>query len=501
MNPQIEALLMRVRKALRWNSLRAHTEVCARGVGSIAGLSAGLVWHAHVDGRARLEVASPLSTASAFDGVRGTHTGPSGVLEPFELGDLDEFRMATALFFGSWVDPSAPFVLGCVAHRGDTIVLDARVGPEAWRQPFRIVLAASSLRPRRLETLTGDGAAFELDDYGPGVFCDVPRRLSWHHGWLADRVEITQVEAVNQATSYVVVDARGSRTVRVDRSLPSRVPSTRSPRGRLPLIRGAVDGHETGWFLLDTGAGVSALESGLANKLRLPSVGRTWVVTPTSGMGAAYRRAAALTIGPITLPEALLLDLDLAATSAALGVRLAGVLGFDLFAQTMVRIVHDPFQVELLSLDDTPSVAWHGAQFERRVAVLHAVLGSPNHADYRGHMTLDTANSAPVVLRETVARSLGLRQKIGRRAIRGVADTGGVADAANLVVGTLPWIDVGAARFENVRTLIAGSMEGTLSGATTLGSIGWGLFQRREIYLDWSRRRIAILHGASSLHA
>src|SRR5262249_217292 len=252
-----------------------------------------------------------------------------------------------------------------------------------------------SLRPRRLETLTGDGAAFELDDYGPGVFCDVPRRLSWHHGWLADRVEITQVEAVNQATSYGVVDARGRRTGRARPSRPSRVRSTRSPRGRLPLMRGSVDGHEAGWFLLDTGAGVSALESGLAEKLRLPSVGRTWVVTPTGGMGAAYRRSSALSVGPITLPGALLLELDLPATSAALSVRLAGVLGFDLFAQTMVRIIHDPFEVELFSLDHKPRVAWHEVHFERRVAVLHAVLGSRNHGGYRGPMTLDTANSAP----------------------------------------------------------------------------------------------------------
>src|SRR5262249_17769093 len=153
-------LLAQTRQALHWNPDGPYAEVRARGVGSIAGLPAALVWHGHIDGRARLEVESPLRTASAFDGGRGTHTGPSGVLEPLELGDLDEFRMTTALFFGSWLDPRAPFVFEHVTHRGDTIVLDARVAPEAWRQPFRIVLAASSFGPRRLETLTRGSAAF-----------------------------------------------------------------------------------------------------------------------------------------------------------------------------------------------------------------------------------------------------------------------------------------------------------------------------------------------------
>ena len=80
-----------------------------------------------------------------------------------------------------------------------------------------------------------------------------------------------------------------------------------------------------------------------------------------------------------------------------------------------------------------------------------------------------------------------------------MTDTGGIADAANFVLGTLRSIDVGGERFENVRALITNSREGTLSGTTTLGSIGWGLLKGREIYLDWGRRRIAMLPVAPSL--
>jgi len=36
-----------------------------------------------------------------------------------------------------------------------------------------------------------------------------------------------------------------------------------------------------------------------------------------------------------------------------------------------------------------------------------------------------------------------------------VTDTGGIADAANFVLGTLRSIDVGGERFENVRALFA----------------------------------------------
>ena len=40
-------------------------------------------------------------------------------------------------------------------------------------------------------------------------------------------------------------------------------------------------------------------------------------------------------------------------------------------------------------IDHTPWVPWHDVHFERRVAIFHAVLGSPNHADYRGPMALE----------------------------------------------------------------------------------------------------------------
>ncbi len=63
----------------------------------------------------------------------------------------------------------------------------------------------------------------------------------------------------------------------------------------------------------------------------------------------------------------------------------------------------------------------------------------------------------------------------------------------SLGVRLLPWIDVGGARFERVRALVADFAEGALASPTTLGSVGWPLFAGRELILDWPRRRIAIL--------
>jgi predicted aspartyl protease len=491
------ALIARVRAALRYDGERAaHAEVRARGTGTVGGLPAILTWRCHVDGRSRLEIASALPQASAFDGVRGTHVGPSGVLEPLDLEDVDELRIASALFTGTWLDPMTPFLFAHAASEGDTVVFGLRAGPERWHQPFRIVCAAGSFLPKRLEMLSGDAGVFEVDGFAPGVFCDVPRRLRWRRGWLADTVEISHVELVTDMCSFVLQDARGDRAARVDPSAPTRARVTRSPRGRLPLARVSIDGRDVGWFLLDTGAGMSAIEADVADDLGLPGLGRTWIVTPTGGMGASYRRCGALCVGPVTLPEALFVELDLRSISTALGVRLAGIFGFDLFAQTVVRVVHEPLVVELFSFGHDYPTEWRDVRFQDRVPALEAVLAPGEDAGSSGLVVLDTGSSAPVVLHERIALQLGLKPTTARRGVRGVSG------AAYFGAHALSWIDVGGERFERVRALVSDSTEGALATPTTLGSVGWGLFAGRELILDWPRRRMAILavrgvHGRS----
>ena len=487
-------LLDEIRAALHFQGRGAAAlEVVARGAGTVAGLVAALTWQCHIDGRTRLEVDSPLPETTAFDGTHGAYVGPLGLLEPLDLADLDEFRLAAALITGSWLDPRTMLWLDDPVTEGDRIVVRARAGDEPWRQAFRIVCKSTTRRPLRLEVLSGrDTPALEVDDFAPGVFCDMPRRLHWRRGWLTDTVEITHVGPADEIRPYALHDARGERAAYVDPAAPTRARATRSPRGRLPLVRAAVDGLDLGWFLIDTGAGASAIDRAIADRLDLPSVGRTWVLTPTGGEGAAYRRCPGLTVGPVRLPDALLVELDLADISVALGARLVGIFGFDLFAQTMVRLVHSPLTVELFTPCHDVPATWSPVRFEHRVPVLDAVLSASwDGPSATGRVVLDTGSSGQMVLNERVMSQLG-RTARRRRGIRGVSGTGSFG------VGRLPRIDVAGTRFERCRVLVADGVEGALAGPTTLGSIGWGLFAGREILLDWSRRRIAISSPVST---
>ena len=471
-------LLTRLRAALHFDPERAP--------GTVSGVPATLTWQCHEDGRIRIEVASALPDAAAFDGLHGSHVGPSGVVESLDLGDLDELRMSSALFSGTWLSPRAPILFERAVEAGDTVVLQARMGPESWRQTFRIVCAARSLQPKRLETLSGDGAVFEVDGFAQGIFCAVPRFLRWRRGWLADTVEISSIQASAQTLTYVLPDARGNRVAHVDASVPSKVRTTRSPRGRLPLARGTIDGRDVGWLLLDSGAGSSAIDVIVADRLGLTGLGRSWIVTPTGGMGTGYRRASVLRVGPLTIPDPLLVELDLGPISTVLGVRVAGILGFDLFAQSMVRLVHEPLTIELFGSEHAPAAIWHDVRFQDRVPMLKGVLGGNSSRSKAGLIALDTASSAPVLLREQIAADLALAQRPARRAVSGVSGAG------SLGVASLPWIEVGGEQFKRVRALISDASEGALASTTTLGSLGWGFFRGRELLLDWPRQRISM---------
>jgi len=489
----IEAILAGVRRALGFDERNLiGAEIVAHGTGTLSGLPAGLTWHCHADGRARMEVASPLPEASVFNEVRGAHRGPAGLLESLDLADLDEFRLTSALFSGAWLDPRNPFVVEAGPVTPDTISLVVRVGPEPWRQRFRIILAAASLLPRRLETLAGDSARFDVDAFEPGVFSAVPRRLTWRRGWLTDTVEIVRVESAASASPYALVDAQGDRAARFDESAAPRVRASRSPRGRLPIVRASIDGQFDGWFVLDTGAGASGIEVTVADALRLPAVGRTWVMTPTGGMGASYRRGTNLRVGPVTLPDVLLIELDLSRLGRALGIRLAGILGFDLFARAIVRIGPSPLVIEIRAPDQAPDAAWRAVRFQHRVAVLEAVIGARGGRASAGFVAVDTASSAPFAVNAATARELGLTPSASTRAALGVSGTG------HLGTHTLRWIDVGGERFEKVRAVVADTTEGMLASPTLLGSLGWGLLGKRNLLLDWARHRLAIMPAATA---
>ena len=118
----------------------------------------------------------------------------------------------------------------------------------------------------------------------------------------------------------------------------------------LPLSRGGnqlftkvrIDGHEAGWFLIDTGATCTFIDKSVAQNLglrKLADVHGVAVANSYSGEVMTYRELA---VGPVALHQGIAVAVDLFMVRTRLGLQLAGVLGVDFLREQPFTIdFHD----------------------------------------------------------------------------------------------------------------------------------------------------------------
>src|SRR6188472_817319 len=94
-----------------------------------------------------------------------------------------------------------------------------------------------------------------------------------------------------------------------DASLPSKLEVRRTTTGHL-LVKANLNGKDAGWWILDTGAGMSCIEKEVADQVKLPDAG----AITAKGMGGEkqtkLRTFDSLTVGGVKLEEGKLLELN-----------------------------------------------------------------------------------------------------------------------------------------------------------------------------------------------
>src|SRR4051812_43048120 len=86
--------------------------------------------------------------------------------------------------------------------------------------------------------------------------------------------------------------ARSSLVGQVPRELKVR----RSEKTGFLLVSPLIDGQEVGWFILDTGAGMSCLDAAIVKKLNLPDAGETSARGTGGEQATKFRRVKSLAL-------------------------------------------------------------------------------------------------------------------------------------------------------------------------------------------------------------
>ena len=277
--------------------------------------------------------------------------------------------------------------------------------------------------------------------------------------------------------------ATAARSAEFARDVEAELEVKRARTGHL-LVRPALDGHEAGWFIFDTGAGICVLSTPKADELGLASVGA--IQAAGVGVGDASMsetlRAEILELGPLTLRDVPLMKTDLGFLREHLGVEVSGVIGHSLFAQCIVELdlaapriaLHDPAHYALSEGE------WSPLTFRRLIPSVKAIV-----EEHECTFHLDIGSNSGITFEHPAVERLGLL------AGRTVTDAkfGGVGGFIAAKRGKVTSLELGGARFTDVEALFA-VQASAQSGHGHDGSLGTRVLERYRLTLDYGGQRI-----------
>jgi len=136
--------------------------------------------------------------------------------------------------------------------------------------------------------------------------------------------------------------------------LPAQLTVHKSRSGHL-LVPAKINGNDAGWFIFDSGAGMSCIDKQLAKKLDLVDVGEASAVGNGGVQKTRLRHVDSISIGPVLVEDLPVVELDLRMISLLIGHPVDGVIGYDCFLPAIYELdvqssnitVHDPATYKL----------------------------------------------------------------------------------------------------------------------------------------------------------
>jgi hypothetical protein len=163
--------------------------------------------------------------------------------------------------------------------------------------------------------------------------------------------------------------------------VPPEVSVVSGHRSSHVLVRPLIDGEDVGPFILDTGASGLVVSRAAANRLNLRAFGEVHVSGVAGKVPCRFRRARALTLGPIRIDRPVFMEMDVGGIVGGASEPVAGIVGFDAFKCAVCEVgpggapvrLHDPRAFRY-----PPTWTWHELVMVSNVPHVRAAFEVPS---------------------------------------------------------------------------------------------------------------------------
>ncbi len=253
------------------------------------------------------------------------------------------------------------------------------------------------------------------------------------------------------------------------------------------------------WMILDTGATMSVLSTPVAEELGLVTAG-TGAGVGAGGLGeVGILQAESLAIGGLTFEGPTLASVDLSGYGRHFGREWGGILGYELFARTVVEM---DYAESALTIYDPESYAPpEPVPGSIEILPLRVDAGIPAlEAEFdgvRGFFALDLGNLNYTTVYRPAVEEYGLQERYPDWRPQLVSGFGG-ANIHRLV--KLGGLRLGSVDVPEPLAVLSGETEGALARSRELGNIGQDVLRRfRRVTLDYPHGRLILEVGPDGL--
>ena len=257
-------------------------------------------------------------------------------------------------------------------------------------------------------------------------------------------------------------------------------------------VRGRVNGSDSVWVVIDTGASSSALDQGFVRGLGLRTFGQHEAMGaggPVPGISVAD---VTIDLPGLRIHRDAMDAIEMASLGAQAGRRLDVIVGSELF---MHNIVVMDYEAGVMEVWDPAAFRWpKGGTVVRMTLIenhpyVEGTITLPGRAPLAGRFVIDTGSSAALILspatveRERVAAAFPRKlEAVGR----------GVGGELKNTIGRAESFSLGAARIEAPIVVCPSAGAGYISAPGTVGNIGGQVLSRFRVTFDYGHRRIGL---------
>jgi hypothetical protein len=392
----------------------------------------------------------------------------------------------------AWLDPRAGFEVSVAAGESDASTIALRLKRSGGLVAATLYVDRATHLPQRLVIPYEKGPFTALySDYRDVAGVRVPYRVETRYRDAA--VFRTLAVAALKRPGHRFDAPPLPRDHRFDNGLPARLEVRRGPDfgPGVPghaFVRPLVDGRETGWFLVDSGADGMMIDERIADSLGMEVIGRARMMgadgRPREG---TIRRGRTLQVGRLIISSPTYLAVDLSGSNAPPGEKRAGVIGYDVFARAVIEFGEGGNRIAVCDPARYRAPArWAPMGFLDQTAAVETKL----EGGRRGLFQVDTGFAGSVDFFKDYIERTGLLDGRATEERMSQGASGGFA----MRVGRIGWIDLGGRRFRNED---AGFRTNVVREGAA-GVVGRGLMRKFTTVFDYPHRRLAFLPAAAS---